>query len=438
MGWESGLNIDGNLVGIWRKHVPDLPALLFHATDVVITPHAADAHEDDHDSVVWTTTAAKAMENLTSSGFSWAHLLRDYAESRDFSLKVVFLQCALRASMGNAEYDALIATLNAHDPAEDLRLLGLTLITEMRALTASWSADLLQEHPPTPIRDLLLFHNGEDSPLIDVGEDLPSDVRLILTRAADYFVRSTHSAPLVGWAFTVVELLQHTDPSVIVEFDISGGLPESSCHSSTEYAEQYWKSARSALADTARFYGSVFAGLATATTDFARAAQYGRLETLLADAEAPDINNIQKGHRLEELVAALLELPDTRLPVLEKRLKHADEELDLVLRNDLEGAFWRSFTSPLLLVECKNWSSRVDINELRVLETKMRDRHRLCSVGLFVALNGFSRPFLDRCRELQLQGLTVFPIDGADIREILTLKQTLPQWLSDNGLRRIL
>lgn len=159
---------------------------------------------------------------------------------------------------------------------------------------------------------------------------------------------------------------------------------------------------------------------------------------MLSVACEAGVTKQERGRRLEALVAALLEIPDTGLAVLEKRLKHADEELDLVLRNELQEPFWRNFNSPLVLVECKNWSSRVDINELRVLESKMRDRGSLCSVGVFVALGGFSKPFSQRVRELQVQGLTIFPLERSDIEEIIHQRLTIAQWLRQNGLRKIL
>jgi hypothetical protein len=433
MGWETQLTVDGLMVGLWHKHAPSDPALLFKRTDAVIS-HANPDDEDEQHAIVWRTSAAEALSNLHASGFSWEHLLSDYAQGRDYSFELAFMKGALSAQLAPAEYAAFLEQLEQHTPADDLRLVALKALDETRALHESWTRDPLGESPPTPIRDALLFYQRTEQYNFRIDRDEPRDVRAILARAADYFVRNQQSAPLVGWAFAMVALLRHTPPNAEVVFDVSsavGGDPE-------VYAATFWESAQAGLADVARFYGSIFAGLAAATTDVARAARYGRLDAMLAGASELGISNIAKGMRLEELVAALLELPDSKLPVLEKRLKHADEELDLVLRNDLEEPFWKSFNSPVILVECKNWSSRVDVNELRILETKMRDRNRICSVGIFVALMGFTQPFLSRARDLQGQGLTIFPVDGDDVRNIIQTKQTVPLWLSDKGLRRIL
>lgn len=437
MGWDSELTVGGRLFGQWRKYAPSHPALLFKRTDLLLAP--AQESEDDQELIVWSTSAADALANLRASGFRWEHLLLDYAQSRELSLQLAFERGRLMVHLGDAGYRELSGRLEAHAPADDLRMLADAIFIESEATSAAQTEDLAEcPFPPTPIRDALLFGDSVGSPEPTLDGPVRDERSLILTRALDYFLRSQESAPLVGWAFSLMVLLHHADPAERVEFDISGGFHDGFDGSPLAYGEKFWQSARANLSETARFYGSIFSALASATTDIAQAAHFGRLEALLVGATESGITKAAKGQRLEELVAALLEVPDTRLPILEKRLKHADEELDLVLRNDLEEPFWRNFSSPLILVECKNWSSRVGIDELRILETKMRDRHKLCSVALFVSLNGFSRPFEERVRDLQLHGLTVFPLDGANIREIISNKQTLPQWLCDKGMRRIL
>lgn len=433
MSWETQLTVDGLLLGLWHNHAPSNPSLLFTRTDAVTTL-ADPVDEDDHPGLVWRTSAGKALRNLRASGFSWELLLSDYSQSRDYSFDLAFLQGMLSAQLPESEYSAFVKQLEQHTPADDLRLAATKALDETRALRDSWGRDQVEEAPPTPVRDGLLFYDYAGKLNVRIGADEPHEVRFVLTRAVDYFVRNHHSAPLVGWVFVMVALLHHMPPDAEVIFDVSSavnGSPE-------EYAATFWDLAQAELADTARFYGSIFAGLAAATNDAARTALYGRLDVMLGSASEPMLSNVDKGRRLEELVAALLDLPDSKLPVLEKRLKHADEELDLVLRNDLDEPFWKGFGSPVVLVECKNWSSRVDINELRILETKMRDRNRIASLGIFVSLAGFTQQFLVRARDLQGQGLTIFPVTGDDIHEIIHTRQTLPQWLSDKGIRRIL
>ena len=329
-----------------------------------------------------------------------------------------------------------LAGVNQSSPEADLKLVATTALDEASAQRDVLVADPLGDLPNRDVLDRLFVTEGT-SGLMDWCPEQPIVTRYLLLRAADYFVRSRAAAPLVGWAFAMVALLHHAPPDAEIVFNISQAA-EASGDDAHAYAEQFWNDAQSSLCQNAEFYGRIFQGIASATGDLARSIQFGRLETMLSSARDRDVDKQERGRRLEALVAALLDIPDTGLALLEKRLKHADEELDLVLRNDLQEPFWRNFNSPLVLVECKNWTSRVDINELRVLETKMRDRGRLCNVGIFVSLSGFSKPFVQRVRELQQQGLTVFPVEQRDIEELLRQRLSLALWLCHNGLRRIL
>ncbi len=439
MGWDSELTVDGYLFGQWRKQAPSLPTLLFKATDLEIIPATGDDEDDPgRDTVVWATSAEEALANLRSSGFAWDHLVGDYTQCRDFSLKLAYIQGRLGVRLGMPEYKKYMAKVDAHAPADDLRVLAESVIAEGKALERVSAEKNFEHDLRTPLSDALFFDAPTEDRYVNKPDELPDCVGYVQARALDYFVRSQRSAPLVGWAFSFVALLHHVSPDARVEFDVSGGLGDHPDKMPDEYAEQFWSAARADLTAEARFYGSVFVALASATTDVAQAAQYGRLEAMLAAATEKKLSKARRGRCLEELVATLLELPNTQLSVLEKRLRHADEELDLVLRNDLDVPFWKSFNSPIVIIECKNWSSPVGITELRILETKMRDRHKLCSVGVFVSLGGFSQPFLQRACKLHGQGLTVFLVDARAVQEIILRKQTLPQWLCDDGLRQVL
>jgi hypothetical protein len=89
-------------------------------------------------------------------------------------------------------------------------------------------------------------------------------------------------------------------------------------------------------------------------------------------------------------VAAILEShPD--FVVAERRCDRGDQEIDLVIRNHLKDGFWRGLKSPLILVECKNWSTRVGAKEIRDFETKLRDHQPHARIGFFVAPGGFAR-----------------------------------------------
>jgi len=426
MGWETYLEIDRALLEISYSHAPSAPTLLFRRSDVDLSD----------DAVVWVTSARAALQNLRAAGFTWELVLEEYTSSRDFSIEAAMFRGYFEGGHSREERADFLASVDQSSPEADLKLVAKTALDEANAQRDGLVADPLGDLPNREVLDRLLVTEGT-SGLTEWCPEKPVVIRYLLVRAADYFVRSRSAAPLVGWAFAMVALLHHAPPDAEVIFNISQAA-EASGDDAQAYAEQFWNDAQSSLCQNAEFYGRIFEGIASATGDLARSIQFGRLETMLSGARDREVDKQERGRRLEALVAALLDIPGTGLALLEKRLKHADEELDLVLRNDLQEPFWRNFNSPLVLVECKNWTSRVDINELRVLETKMRDRGRLCNVGIFVSLSGFSKPFVQRVRELQQQGLTIFLVERCDIEELLRQRMTLALWLCQNGLRRIL
>jgi len=442
MGWESTLSIGGNLVGIWNKYAGSEPTLLFAFDDF----NTEQCIQNDSVALSLSTTAARALATLEANGFSWALLLADYAESRDQSIELAAQKGWLtgftksrQSTDSPFDCQALFAALDNLRPEDDLRSLAETVIQECAALEHSWRA-LDAEDPETPYRNALLFHDpAEHSP----NWILPSDAsagelrRLSLIRANDYFRRNHAAAPLVGWYLAIVLLLKHSPPDALVEFDLSSDPlleDETDLHT---YCQNFWKGARGSLGETARFYGGIFGSLAAGTSAFARAAQFGRLEQMLISTRA-EKDRHRRGRLLEDLIATVVEIPGSNIPILEKRLRHSDEELDLVLRNDLVDTFWANVNSPILIVECKNWRTKADVAELRVLETKIGDRGSICRVGLFVSLGGFTQPFLARARDLQTKNVTIFPIDGEDLASLIREQITLPDWLKKKGLKRLL
>ncbi len=90
------------------------------------------------------------------------------------------------------------------------------------------------------------------------------------------------------------------------------------------------------------------------------------------------------------------------------------EELDLVVRNEStdpmlhkEGSIW--------LVECKNWSGRVDPKEIRVLRDKLRSRHGRARFGIFVAAGGFTSNVAPVLAQLSNEPELIVAVDGAQL-----------------------
>jgi hypothetical protein len=97
---------------------------------------------------------------------------------------------------------------------------------------------------------------------------------------------------------------------------------------------------------------------------------------------------IERGRALEELIVYVFSLiPGISLTARNELNAFGAEEIDVAFWNDGEPDGLRMFDH-ILLVECKNWSSRVGYPELAVFNDKLQSRGR--PMGIFVATTGIT------------------------------------------------
>lgn len=135
------------------------------------------------------------------------------------------------------------------------------------------------------------------------------------------------------------------------------------------------------------------------------------LSALLSEARAePDA--ARKGRLLEDLLELLLS--QVRGFVVATRQRGADEEFDLLVRNESPDPFW-SKESPYILFECKNWSAKAGPNELDRFRNKLRRRYDRTKLGFFVAMGGFTDGFESTLVAAREGEELVVPISGQDL-----------------------
>ncbi|MCX4241238.1 response regulator [Paraliomyxa miuraensis] len=139
------------------------------------------------------------------------------------------------------------------------------------------------------------------------------------------------------------------------------------------------------------------------------------LARLLSDSRT-EHHAARKGRLLEDLLELLL----STVPgfVVVARENGTDEEFDLVVRNESSDPFW-SKESPYILVECKNWSSRVGPDELDRFTNKLGRRYDRAKLGLFVAANGFTQGFETTRRTGRTNNVLVVPVGAPDLDELV-------------------
>lgn len=144
-------------------------------------------------------------------------------------------------------------------------------------------------------------------------------------------------------------------------------------------------------------------------------------ETLddLVDAVETAKSADDKGRTLEELTSRLF-ASISGLTVT-GRIRTATEEIDVSVLNDSPEPRLRR-EGALILVECKNWSSRCGKDEFVLFHTKMENRSRRCTLGFLVSWNGFAGTVTKEMLRGSREDILVVPISGQEIRTAVRTK----------------
>ncbi|MEZ4405928.1 MAG: response regulator [Polyangiales bacterium] len=102
-----------------------------------------------------------------------------------------------------------------------------------------------------------------------------------------------------------------------------------------------------------------------------------------------EVDPQKKGRLLEQLLVLLFR----SMPGFESvrsNVQNELEEVDVLVQNNARDPFWER-ESQYILVECKNWSKPVGVDELTLFWAKLERRYSRCQLGLFVATGGFAK-----------------------------------------------
>jgi Holliday junction resolvase-like predicted endonuclease len=128
----------------------------------------------------------------------------------------------------------------------------------------------------------------------------------------------------------------------------------------------------------------------------------------------------QKGKALEDFTQEVFKAIKG-LSVIGRNKRLRAEELDIVLRNDINRGFWRFAGSPII-IECKNWSSTVSAREISVLLKKLESISPDARAGIIIAPNGVSGSRSSDAwlliREARQRGRYVLVIEDSDLAAV--------------------
>lgn len=127
-------------------------------------------------------------------------------------------------------------------------------------------------------------------------------------------------------------------------------------------------------------------------------------------------NSQVKGAILEELVSRIFSSIDGFS--VKERVRTDTEEIDVVIRNQSTDTIWIK-ESPVILIECKNWTSVVGKNEYVVFREKVKNRNSRAKVGILVSWNGFASTVNKENLRNSKDDIVIISLDKNDIKDIM-------------------
>lgn len=483
MGFDTYLQVGDRTALMWRKSVSSMPRLLFRHDQKHIKAVQSPDNPMHAFEVEYRATAAEVLETLAEGGLGLDSSVAAYGTIRqsviaeiELKLHETFLPELLESK------DTATKTGGSNDEGEQLLTNESDLradkshddaVVRAREVTFERKREVFRaQSPETDLTALgkLLAIQWLDSNVEEVAifEDLIYDSPISATysfvsdimrsadqheldqyavgRAVESFGVLYGEAPLLAWPLLVCTLPKHLPPETPVSYVMTEDAHQHDVASEEEtnaYLESYWLSSAEGLVSQASTLGRLFGVLASFDSKLGREFWFARAAEALASLDrmidARDEHSTKaRGDSLEELFDALLRTEEPELSIAQKNFRTTEEEIDFVLTNGLVHAFWSAQSSPLVSVECKNWSSPVGVKELRIFESKMRDRGAICRIGIFVSMEGFTEPALVRLKTPQRDLGVIFAVTGDDLRDLVAKKIRLTDWLRTEGAIRAL
>lgn len=106
-----------------------------------------------------------------------------------------------------------------------------------------------------------------------------------------------------------------------------------------------------------------------------------------------------------------------------------DEQIDLVLKNNINKPFWYSLKSPLIIWEAKNWSAKTWTEVINTVRWKNDWHKNFSRIWLVIAMNWFTKTVdWNLLRDWAWDRIMV-AITWEDIKELLNKKLNPIEWL---------
>lgn len=133
----------------------------------------------------------------------------------------------------------------------------------------------------------------------------------------------------------------------------------------------------------------------------------------LVDTVETALSSDAKGRALEELVSRLFEnVPGFQVT---GRVRTQTEEIDITVVNGNDDPRLRK-EAPLILVECKNWTTKCGKDEFVLFQSKVDNRSGRCSLGFLVSWSGFASTVTREMLRGSREDTLIVPVSGKNLR----------------------
>lgn len=453
MGWHTYLRIERRILSDWRKFAPNEGKFIFRKTDLRII-YQKKKSDLEHIRITYSTTANKAIMHLNEQGFTWEACVQ--IEERVRSAGGAAESLMLGREIGKS---IMRRRSKSAAPSKKSKIADGNKLGRMRTAFANipGSRDL-EDFANYLWTDFSRHYSSGNEkgwncwgafldPYSSVEEE-PGLLRVFEkttpqgARAFESLAWLRMSSPLLCWPLVMRIGLSAVPPGAAIELDLSTDMHEhiggGLANTPEEYAEKYYDRAQNSVSTEAELVGRYLSILAPTPGSPSRDYWRGRAKAALSSISEHAKSPKDRGDRLEDLICAIFGMCKPDLEIVERNLRRHDEELDVVISNHVRDSFWSSLQSPLLFVECKNWSSPVGAGELRIFAEKIRERRSLCRVGFLIAPGGFTRSIEGMLRSRQAEGVIIFLLTFSDLEELAEGNLSFAEWVPKKGIGKLL
>jgi Restriction endonuclease len=407
----------------WKYYVPPVMTFLFAEEDFLAVQERIEPGDEDdpalppedlgYEVLGYRTTREGAISNLETYGYTldfFARVYEDFYDELDAAARESVQADMIFSQRSDAEIEQYITDWFGDAPRSPRRD-----IDEFVLFLGQQRTDGRRQSPAERFEDiqsvLMNRHRAFSPATLRLAQFFEEDIEF------DYgeVVLLMHLRLLLEAADPGCEVLLNLQ-------DIAGAMADET----PEFARKLFGELGQRLADKVSLYDRVFAVLFDREEDVRE--QYARTTARHILRDTPAVSSQERGRSLEELMRVIFGAP-AGLEVFKTRYSTGDEEIDLVIKNNVDRPFWAGLDSPLLFVECKNWSSSVGASEVRDFEVKLMNHNPLARLGFFVAPGGFTSGARTELRRAGRSEYTVVLVDGAALLDYAESGVPTIEWL---------